>query len=88
MTKMYLSYETMVALGIVNHNFPLVDQFRLSINPNPSKKPSTDESTGGIGGATKINQQVCKCLKQYPVTDCVTGLPFICTSENNDRMRN
>ena len=59
MTKMYLSYETMVALGIVNHNFPLVDQFRLSINPKPSKKPSTDESTGGIGGATKINQQVC-----------------------------
>ena len=38
-TAMYLSYDTMIAFGIVNHDFPMVSQFSLLTNPTPSKKP-------------------------------------------------
>ena len=48
----------------------------------------TDNSTGRIYGATKIDKQVCQCSKQNPVPDCPTALPFTCTSENNDRICN
>ena len=53
-TTMYLSHDTMVTLGILNHNFSMVGQFSLSTNPTPSKKPSsppsnmTGNSTGRI----------------------------------------
>ena len=94
MTKMYPSYYTMVALGILNHEYPMVGQFSLSANPMPSKKPSstssdrTDNSTGRIWGATKIDGQVCQYPKQNPLPYCPTALSFICTSGNNDRMHN
>ena len=89
---MYLFYDTMVALGIVNHDFPMADQFSLSSNPTPSQKPSStssnmiDDSTGRICGATKIDKQVCQCHKRNLTPDCPTALPFTCTSDNNDRM--
>ena len=94
LTTMYLSYDIMVALGVVKHDFSIVGQFNLSTNPTLSKKPSslssdmTDDSTGRICGATKIDRQVCQCPKWNSVPDFPTPLPFTCTSKNNDRMRN
>ena len=79
-TTRYLSYDSMVALGIVNHDFPMVGQFSLSTNPTPSKRPSsmssdmTDDSTGRICGATKIDGQMRQCPKWNAVPDCPTAL--------------
>ena len=93
-TTMYLFYDTMVTLGIVNHDFPMVAQFSLSTNPTPSKKPSsvasnmTNDSTDRICGATKIDGQVCQCPNRNPVPDHPTALPCTCASQNNDRMCN
>lgn len=92
LTVMYFSYDTMVVLGIVNHDFPIVGQFSPSSNPIPSQKPSsasndmTGDSTGQICRATKIDRQVCQFPKWNPVLDCLTVFPFTCTSDNNDRM--
>ena len=92
LTVMYFSCDTMVALGIVNHDFPIVGQFSPSSNPIPSQKPSsasndmTGDSTGQICRATKIDRQVCQFPKWNPVLDCLTVFPFTCTSDNNDRM--
>ena len=63
----FLWYDTMIVLVFVNHDFPIVGQVNLSTNSTPSNKPSitsrdmTDNSTGRICGATKIDGQVCHC---------------------------
>ena len=79
-TTMYLSYDTLVTLGIVNHDFLMVGQFSLSTNPTSSKRPlsissdMTDNSTGRICGATKIDQQMHQYPKWNAVPDCPTAL--------------
>ena len=79
-TTMYISYDTMATLGIVNHDFLMVGQFSLSTNPTPSKRPlsissdMTDDSTGRISGATKIDGQMHQYPKWNAVPDCPTAL--------------
>ena len=81
---MYLSYDTMVSLGIVNKDFPKIGQFPSNIEPTNS---TANDSSGKICGATLGDGNACACPKRGPVPPLPTALPFTCTPENNGKMR-
>lgn len=87
--KMYLSYDTMLSLGIVNHEFPMVGQFNptsstiSNITPDPAGQPE-----GCISGVCDpTTNDTCQCPKRTPVPFRPTTLPFECSEENSTRMR-
>ena len=81
---MYLSYETMLSLGIVNHEFPSVGQF---MNPSTQpSKPDVDQPTSSDIFETNV-EVTCDCPRRTPVPPRPTRLPFECTEENIPKMR-
>ena len=83
---MYLSYDTMLDLGILHQSFPSLGQFHPSTQA-PGRKIVTNSSSANICGATADDGTVCHCPKRTSVPVCPSSLPFPCTRENNSRMR-
>ena len=71
----YLSFDTMLSLGILSSAFPEVGQFRQEQEITTHATISTDTSA------------VCDCPKRGPVPPRPAKLPFEPTEENNGKMR-
>ena len=71
----YLSYDTMLDLGILGRNFPAIGQFSQERGSVVHATLSTD--TGNT----------CNCPKRAPVPVKPEKLPFAPTEENNELMR-
>ena len=71
----YLSFDTMLDLGILSNAFPEVGQFRQEQESATHATISTDTSA------------VCDCPKRGPVPPRPAKLPFEPTEENNEKMR-
>jgi len=89
---LYLSHNTMLELGIINHDFPTVGTFSSSekaphIPCNNSPACTTTHSIGRICGATKDDGAICDCPRRTTVPDRPTSLPFECHPNNNDKMK-
>ena len=85
----YLSFDTMLALGILNRDFPSVGSFPNTINKTlPSKESvETSSNNGMICGSTREDGGICDCPKRMPVPGRPDKLPFPCTPDNNGRMK-
>jgi len=89
-TTLYLSYDTMVDLGIVNHSFPTIGQFDPASNWTKStsrQRTANNDSPVSICGAATDDGKTCTCPARTPVPPHPSSLPFPCTEENNGRMR-
>ena len=71
----YMSYDTMLDLGILGRAFPSVGAF------------GQDEGTAVQATLTTQAAEVCKCPKREPVPDRPKKLPFAPIEENNGKMR-
>ena len=69
---MYLSYDTMVGLGILNRNFPCVGQFQ--------------NNTASVDAVAQ-EEKTCECPERKPVPPRPESLPFSCSPENIENMR-
>ena len=85
-STMYLSYDTMVNLGIVNRDFPQIGLYSANPETDPVMPPSDSESSL-ICGVANVDGSICQCPKRTAVPPRPTSLPFPCTPENNDKMR-
>ncbi|XP_066924129.1 uncharacterized protein [Clytia hemisphaerica] len=85
-SELYLSYDTMVNLGIVNRGFPQVGMYSANPSIDPVV-PSPDTDVTSICGVTKTDGSICQCPKRTEVPKRPTSLPFPCVPENNDKMR-
>ena len=77
----FLSYNTMLDLGILGRNFPAIGEFRhnqviASHSISPTDNPVSDSV-----------KEVCQCPKRGPVPARPDKLPFEPIKENNDKMR-
>ena len=84
---MYLSYDTMLDLGILHQSFPSLGQFHPSTQTLDRKIVTNSPSANIICGATVDDGTVCHCPKRTSVPVRPSSLPFPCTRENNNRMR-
>lgn len=83
---MYLSFETMLSLGIVNHQFPSVGQFA----PGESSVvnvPSLNVNGPPVEEVCSTENEICDCPRRTPVPTRPKKLPFACIKENNSKMR-
>ena len=71
-SEFYLSYDTMLDLGILDRCFPSVGQFT---------PPAETQNCAGITGKS------CDCPQREPIPPMPQSLPFCPTAENNDKMR-
>ena len=87
---LYLSYDSMLQLGILNRDFPAEGTFKNNIS---NKKVSTGPQAnvtlpvGSICGATNDDGGICDCPIRTVPPPCPDELPFPCTPENSARMR-
>ena len=86
-SSLYLSYDTMVDLGIVNHDFPQIGMYSATQDVNNTKLPSAQDATLGICGVANPDGTTCQCPKRTEVPELPKSLPFPCTPENNGKMR-
>ena len=87
----FMSYDTMLDLGIINKNFPVIGA-HLDCHYSSAKKPVKEEQqyvrslnsgcTGGKQGETR-----CTCPQRTSVPSRPQTLPFAPTPENNSKMR-
>ena len=89
---MYLSYDTLLNLGLISTDFPSnASTEEHSDPPDATCKPTHINATGPIdngGDATQGAQNTpCSCPKRTAPPTRPTALPFPCTPENNDRMK-
>ena len=90
---LYLSYDSMLQLGIINQDFPTVGKFSSDPNmpdpPDPARhitSPS-EPPVGSICGATTDDGGICTCPRRTAPPARPKKLPFPCTPENNGKMR-
>lgn len=84
-TTLYLSYDTMVDLGIVNRDFPRIGQY--SANSKAEQVPLSTIQDASICGVSNVDGSLCQCPKRTAVPTRPKVLPFPCTPDNNDKMR-
>lgn len=78
--SLYLSFDTMLALGILSPNFPSVGEFT-----NPSHELlRPNKSVCATDGEAN---PPCGCSRRTVVPDKPTTFPFPCSPENNEKMR-
>ena len=90
--SLYLSYNTMLELGIINTDFPAVGNFPMTHRPNShctdkSVVHSVIDTVGRICGATKNDGAICDCPRRTTIPDKPSVLPFACIPENNGKMK-
>jgi len=88
--RCYLCYDTMLALGILNSDFPKVGVFstyQLGSQVCDDSAVSTRSCVGTICGATKEDGGICDCPKRMPIPGRPDHLPFPCSPNNNSRMK-
>ena len=87
--SLYLSYDTMLELGIIDSDFPVVGKFSPTLKPAKTNNvyPSGSTSAGSICGATRDDGAICDCPKRAGVPDRPASLQFQCTPENNGMMK-
>ena len=89
--SLYLSYDSMLELGIINSDFPKIGQFLPSptVNNDSAEMASNVASTtiGSICGTTKDDGAICDCPRRTIVPNRPTSLPFPCKPENNEKMK-
>ncbi|KAK3734273.1 hypothetical protein QZH41_004413 [Actinostola sp. cb2023] len=85
---MYLSYESLLNLGLLSKDFPSKDP---SNSRNASRKPSHVNAMGPINDECKVpytpHDAPCSCPQRTGPPPRPAELPFPCTPENNDRMK-
>lgn len=86
--SLYLSYDSMLQLGVINYDFPVVGKFQTK--PTDTLRideESSPPSNGSICGATKDDGGICDCPRRTPVPVRPNELPLSCSPENNGKMR-
>ena len=78
----FLSYDTMLDLGILGRNFPAVGQF----NEEQVMTIQATLSTGSGNTGNNIDN-TCQCPQRGPVPPRPDKLPFTPIKENNKKMR-
>ena len=84
----YLSYDTMLDLGMLHRDFPRVGKFIgacngiLTTNNHDFGLPD-----GYICGATKDDGGICDCPTRTEVPNRPHKLPFACIPKNNEKMK-
>ena len=83
---MYLSYDSMLGLGILSHEFPQIGRFLPQVDHQPDNSlPSLDNiSTCNVSSIDLVR---CDCRKRTPVPPRPTALPFHCSEDNIVKMR-
>lgn len=87
---LYLSYDSMLQLGIINSDFPTVGKFSNTPYEETLSGPQTATAqlpVGSICGATKDDGGICDCPPRTAPPPRPKELPFPCTPENSVRMR-
>lgn len=84
-SSLYLSYNTMVDLGIVNRDFPQVGLHSNAANIGPVMPSFVPDAT--VCGVTNTDGSICQCPKRTTVPERPKSLPFPCTVDNNEKMR-
>ncbi|KAK3719589.1 hypothetical protein QZH41_004745 [Actinostola sp. cb2023] len=89
---MYLSYESLLNLGLISKDFPSKDSSEdPSDSRNASRKPSHVNAMGPINDECKVPytsyDAPCSCPQRTGPPPRPAELPFPCTPENNDRMK-
>ncbi|KAK3710029.1 hypothetical protein QZH41_012419, partial [Actinostola sp. cb2023] len=87
--SMYLSYESLLNLGLLPHTFPSIDD---DVNQQraPRTAPSvnaTREINDGYSTHHDAHDVPCPCLLRQVAPQRPTKLPFPCIPENNVRMK-
>lgn len=91
--SLYLSYDTMLSLGIIDSGFPQVGKFTPAHQIEYTRvhtingEDRNEMTLSSICGDTKDDGDVCDCPKRTQVPDRPTALPFPCVPENIPRMR-
>ena len=95
--SLYLSKETMIKLGIINKNFPIIGNFLhdSQANEQVNKKPAIDEFNCCDSeflreinlGCEPHEETQCKCPQRTAVPPRPKSLPFPPTPENVPRMK-
>ena len=85
--SLYLSYDSMLQLGIINHDFPTAGKFRVDSTGTFPESRSAMSSSGSICGASNDDGGICDCPKRSSVPDRPKKLPMTCRPENNSKMR-
>ena len=91
--SLYLSYSSMLELGIINPDFPAVGMYTTS--PSPPEEHNEirtvnqagDMLIGDICGASTDTGAICDCPRRTTVPDRPSSLPFSCCPENNNKMK-
>jgi len=88
---LYLSYDTMLDIGIINPGFPTIGEYSTTTQPSLNSHGTITEdvittSEGTICGATKDDGGICSCPKRTKIPDRPVNLPFPCSAENNKKM--
>ena len=99
-TGFFLSYDTMLDLGIIANDFPTVGSAQNSLNiKTPNEEPSVAiQQRASISPLLEVNSNVdascdsndagtCKCPQRSAVPVRPTSLPFKCSPENNEKMK-
>ena len=73
---MYLSYDTLVSLGILPHTFPTRDY-------NTQRNPTAQDT----GESCNVSGQHCSCPQRRQAPSRPSELPFECRAENNGQMK-
>lgn len=85
---LFLSHESLLALGILPHNFPTIG--------GAHKLPSDSETQSSIGAIRALNagcsagaegNEDCGCPRRQAPPERPSFLPFPCKPENNSKMR-
>ncbi|KAK3755453.1 hypothetical protein QZH41_007877 [Actinostola sp. cb2023] len=89
---MYLSYESLLNLGLLSKDFPSKDSSEdPSDSRNASRTPSHVNAMGPINDECKVpytsHDAPCSCPQRTGPPPRPAELPFPCTPENNDRMK-
>ena len=88
--SLFLSYDSMLSLGIICPEFPKIGMFPPQDNNNSQKATNINVLTSnvdGICGGTKDDGDICECPRRTDVPDRPNALPFPCTPGNVPRMR-
>ena len=86
----YLSYEAMIDLGIIAHNFPMVGAAFQPPNTDKYSNQRRDACTLNAmsGCSTGVdNSGRCSCPDRTPVPPRPETMPFTCEPGNNEKMR-
>lgn len=84
----YLSYDTMIELGILDNNFPSASK-PVKTNASINDGLSVNLLRAMDAGCTKPHNDsiACQCPQRETVPKRPTSLPFHCVPENNEKMK-